>query len=304
MQPIPAPALGVVQATLALGVLVELLDGPAAVRQFHQPVQRRVHRQIAVMPLDIARFAWHRALAEQPALRAGADAMISGGELRSTRAPVHRHGDKLFAEHGARVREPAGLATTFWAAPAHVGDLPGVTAPQEGGVVAVARISDHTGKWDGPRAGLTHQCQREVQLGVEGNLCGNMDLGPAWAIGGPALRQIELGSQGPMHGSTTRRCIGDVVGRDHNLAIGDLAQGAKILAGRSNRAASLLGRPGSSSPRRPLDGLCATRARPRRSSKEVAPVNRGCSRSVEVSATATAMVSRFLRGRSVHKPVI
>src|SRR5919201_6254342 len=70
MQPIPAPALVVIQATLALGVLVELLDGPAAVRQLDEPLQRRVRRQTAVIPLEVAMVAWHRALPEQPALRA------------------------------------------------------------------------------------------------------------------------------------------------------------------------------------------------------------------------------------------
>src|ERR671926_150051 len=45
MQAIPAPALVVVQATLPLGVLVELLDGPAAMRQLDEPVQRRVGGQ-------------------------------------------------------------------------------------------------------------------------------------------------------------------------------------------------------------------------------------------------------------------
>src|SRR5215468_7632066 len=42
MQAIPAPALIVVQATLALGVLIELRNRPAAVGQLDQPLQRRV----------------------------------------------------------------------------------------------------------------------------------------------------------------------------------------------------------------------------------------------------------------------
>src|SRR5215468_4642036 len=93
MQPIPAPALVVVQPAFALGILVELLDGPAAVGQSDQPVQRCVRRQTAVIPLDVAMVAWHRALAEQPALQAGADAMMCGRELRAPRSPMHPHGD-------------------------------------------------------------------------------------------------------------------------------------------------------------------------------------------------------------------
>ena len=58
MQAIPALALVMVQATLALGVLVELFDGPAAMRQLYQALQRRVHREITVIPLHFAAFAW------------------------------------------------------------------------------------------------------------------------------------------------------------------------------------------------------------------------------------------------------
>src|SRR5262249_5200084 len=106
MQPIPAPTLIMIQATLALGVLVELLDGPAAVRQFDEPVQRRVCGQVAVVPLDVAMVAWHRALAEQPAFRPGTDAGMAGGELRAARGPVHPHGDELFAEDHVLVLPP------------------------------------------------------------------------------------------------------------------------------------------------------------------------------------------------------
>ena len=52
MQPIPTPALVVVQATFALGVFIELLDGPAAVGQLDQPTQRRVCWQGTEVPLE------------------------------------------------------------------------------------------------------------------------------------------------------------------------------------------------------------------------------------------------------------
>ena len=106
MQAVPAPALVVIQSTLALGVLVELLDGPAAVRQLDQPVQRRVRRQVAQVPLEIPAFAWHGALAEQPALWSRADAGVAGGELGSAGGPVHPHGHELFAEDHIVVLAP------------------------------------------------------------------------------------------------------------------------------------------------------------------------------------------------------
>src|SRR5262249_46466809 len=49
MQPIPAPALIVVQPTLALRVFIELLNGPAAVGQLDQPPQRRIRGQVTVI---------------------------------------------------------------------------------------------------------------------------------------------------------------------------------------------------------------------------------------------------------------
>src|SRR5262249_48588206 len=69
MQAIPTPPLVMVQATFAFGVLVELLDGPTAVRQFDQAVQRRVRGQIAEVLLEVAVLAREATLTEQPALR-------------------------------------------------------------------------------------------------------------------------------------------------------------------------------------------------------------------------------------------
>jgi hypothetical protein len=78
MQAIPAPALVMVQATLALGILVELLNRPAAMRQLDQALQRRVRREGTVLPLHLAANARHRAFAEQPALRPSIDTMMAG----------------------------------------------------------------------------------------------------------------------------------------------------------------------------------------------------------------------------------
>jgi hypothetical protein len=61
MQSIPTLSLIVVQAILVLGVLVELFNGPTAVRQFDQPLQQRSSWQIADIPLNATMFAWHGA---------------------------------------------------------------------------------------------------------------------------------------------------------------------------------------------------------------------------------------------------
>ena len=124
---------------------------------------------------------------------------------------------------------------------------------------------------------------------------------------GPGLRQVELGGDGPMQRGAARRLIGDVVGRDDDLAIGDLAECARILAGHPDRAASLLGQPGVVQDQEALGRTWATRVCTRCWSRawgsQVASVKRCCKRSVEVPATAAAMVSQFLRGRSVSNPV-
>ena len=91
-----------VQTACTLGILIEWRNGPAAGGQLHQPLQRRVRWQVTEIPLHLAVFAWHGALAEQPALRSRADAMMASGELCPARGPMHTHGHKLFAEDGAR----------------------------------------------------------------------------------------------------------------------------------------------------------------------------------------------------------
>src|SRR5215475_13393429 len=106
MQAIPAPALVVVQTTFAFGILIELLDGPAAVGHLNQPLQRRVRRQGTVIPLGLAAFARQRTLTEQPPLRSRTDARMTRRELGTARRPVHAHGHKLFAEDHVVVFPP------------------------------------------------------------------------------------------------------------------------------------------------------------------------------------------------------
>jgi hypothetical protein len=71
-----------------------------------------------------------------------------------------------------------------------------------------------------------------------------MHFAPTSRIGRPGLREIEPGRHGPVHRGPACRLIGDIVGRDDDLTIGDLAQCAGILAGDADRAAALLGQAG------------------------------------------------------------
>src|SRR5215471_3474354 len=115
MQPIPAPALIVIQATLALRIFIELLDGPAAVGHLDQAMQRGVRRQVTKVPLVITAFARHRALAQQPPLRSRADAVMTGGELRTPGGPVHPDRRELFAEDVVVVLAPGDrLPAVLW----------------------------------------------------------------------------------------------------------------------------------------------------------------------------------------------
>ncbi len=106
MPAIPAAALVMVQATCALGVLVELLERPAAVRQLDQPVQGRVRWQVPAITLDVAAFPRYRALAEQPAFRSGVDAVMAGREVGAARGPVHPPGHALCAQGHVVVLAP------------------------------------------------------------------------------------------------------------------------------------------------------------------------------------------------------
>jgi len=115
MQAIPAPALVMGQATLTLGVLIELLDGPAAVGQFDEALQRRVLPKIAAVPLHLAACPRHRAFAEQPALRSRPNTRMARRKLRAPCGPVGPHGDKLFAQDHAVTLAPGDrLPAVLW----------------------------------------------------------------------------------------------------------------------------------------------------------------------------------------------
>ena len=111
-----------------------------------------------------------------------------------------------------------------------------------------------------------------------------------------------------MDGRGARRLIGDVVCTDDDLAVGDLAKGPRILPGNADRAAPLLGQSGVVQHQQALrwtlghQGLHALPVKGLGLPGRVGQ-RRCCKRSVEVAATAAAMVSQFFRGRSVNRPV-
>src|SRR5262245_49650819 len=66
MQTLPASALGRGHAARPCGILIQWLNGPAAMRQCNQSLQGCVWRQVAEGPLDRAPLARPRAFATQP----------------------------------------------------------------------------------------------------------------------------------------------------------------------------------------------------------------------------------------------
>src|SRR5499427_10018949 len=106
MQTIPASALIMVQAALPFGILIKLLNGPAAMRQLNQSLQGRICRQGAEGPFDLAALARHRAFAKQPPFRAGGNPVMAGREPRAPCRPVDPHGHELFAQDDVVILAP------------------------------------------------------------------------------------------------------------------------------------------------------------------------------------------------------
>ena len=68
MQPLPPTSLKLIQAAFPFGILIELFNRPAQMRQLDQARQGRLGRQGTEEPLGLAFLAWERAFAEQPSL--------------------------------------------------------------------------------------------------------------------------------------------------------------------------------------------------------------------------------------------
>ena len=117
---IPAPALVMVQAPRALGILVAWLKRPAAMRQLAPSWQRRVRREVPVLPLHRAACARPRTFAEPPALRPRTDTRLAGRARRATRGPVCPHGDALCAQDpGVTLAPGERVPAVRWEGSAH-----------------------------------------------------------------------------------------------------------------------------------------------------------------------------------------
>src|SRR5215203_1045834 len=109
VEAVPAPPLEVAKPALALGVLIELLYGPARVRQLAQPLQGSVgpeHGEV-ILPLAFFSARW-RPLGDQPAFGGGYDVLVGVAVIaRRAYAPVRSYGDHLLAEGSLRAFSPA-----------------------------------------------------------------------------------------------------------------------------------------------------------------------------------------------------
>src|SRR3712207_1543091 len=127
----PGPPLVVAQPELLLAILVEPLDRPALVGQAELPSERSVIEPPGKLPFRPALPAGPRALAEQPAERAGRVAMRPvGAQGAGLRRAALRLGIEdgarrpLVGGHGRRQRlggvqrsHLAGMGTGPWASP-------------------------------------------------------------------------------------------------------------------------------------------------------------------------------------------
>jgi hypothetical protein len=94
---------------------------------------------------------------------------------------------------------------------------------------------------DAPRTGLIQQAQGHLRLGALAHLRRHMGPLAASPIADPGVRQVELGTEGPVERATAGRVISQVFGADDHLAVAALAQRPPILRGHPNGGRSFLG---------------------------------------------------------------
>jgi hypothetical protein len=123
MPPLPPPALGIGQATGALGVFLAWRDGPADTPR-HQAVAWGVRWQGTAGPLAVTACAREGALAEPPALWSRADAGLARRAWGAAGGPGPADGAALVAEDPGGVRAP-GEGRPAVLGPAHA-DRPGL----------------------------------------------------------------------------------------------------------------------------------------------------------------------------------
>jgi hypothetical protein len=353
MPALPAPALVLGQAPLALGVCVALLHRPAAVGQLDPPMPPRVRRQGPAIPFDLPAVARDGTLAEPPALWPGRHPRMARGARRPARGPGPPSGQQLLPPAAARVlapgarlpvllrlRMPHGLRGGPRRRPRRLGLAP----PREaGGTATAARRSSGSRPPKGllpPTTSATCRASRPArQAGVspEPASVTTPANGTSHARAGSTRVSARVGlvckvSVGGTWPLARRACsVAHTSGREScavsGQCLGALRVGSSATSGALTtpwhgapwpsvpaycRTTPTAPRPCWDSPvssrlRMPWGGRCAaravTRCRSRPCGSQVASVNRGCRRSVEGPATAAAMVSQFLRGRSVSKPV-
>src|SRR5690349_8774404 len=102
----PTATLKLVQTTLTFGILIELLDGPTQVGQFHQARQRRLGGQIAHKPLGIALLSSKGTLCQQPDFRAGPTAPVALTVASAASACMNPKRDKTPTEGSLTTLSP------------------------------------------------------------------------------------------------------------------------------------------------------------------------------------------------------
>ena len=117
----------------------------------------------------------------------------------------------------------------------HIGQRQCADAAPQRGVGAVARIHQHDTARHARRERRTHLRERDLRLGLERDLRGNMRPVAAPGIVGPCLRQIQ-----PIGDRQAAVTIGDRQ-RHRHLAIGLFAELPAILMVHADRVAALLG---------------------------------------------------------------
>src|SRR5215210_5645378 len=100
VETVPSPPLVVSQAALALSILVELLDGPAAFRQGRQPLQGSLSAKRAVVIVEFLLFLprfWQRSLTDQPALSCRENPLVCRTVALASRRPMRPERHHLLA---------------------------------------------------------------------------------------------------------------------------------------------------------------------------------------------------------------
>src|SRR5207245_7215556 len=128
--------------------------------------------------------------------------------------------------------------------PTDIASLTRFRAIEERGIVAIARVGCYMAEGDTPAAGSINQHESELRLGLKGDLSGDMGVLPPLGILRPAVWEKEASRHRPMERGAGGRFIGDILGTDHHLAVGDLAQCSTVLWLHPHGALPLLGETG------------------------------------------------------------